>query len=52
MAAAPALAIADSLGDDDLIDAACGIVDRDLTEAEWAQYVGAGVPYRATCSSD
>jgi DNA-binding SARP family transcriptional activator/WD40 repeat protein len=41
-----------SLGDDDLIAAACGIVDRDLTASEWAQYVGADVPYRATCSSD
>ncbi len=41
-----------SLGDDDLIAAACGIVDRDLTASEWAQYVGTGVPYRATCSSD
>jgi WD40 repeat protein len=40
-----------SLGDDNLIAAACGIVERDLTAAEWAQYVGAGVPYRATCST-
>jgi WD40 repeat protein len=40
-----------SLDDQDLIEAACGIVRRDLTEAEWAQYVGAGVPYRPTCSA-
>ena len=40
-----------TLRTDDLIDTACRIVDRDLTEQEWAQYVGEGVPYRQTCSS-
>ena len=40
-----------SLRTDDLISTACRIVDRDLTEQEWAQYVGEGVPYRATCTA-
>jgi len=40
-----------SLRTDDLIDTACGIVGRDLTEQEWAQYVGEGVDYRPTCST-
>ncbi|HEX9259896.1 MAG TPA: BTAD domain-containing putative transcriptional regulator [Acidimicrobiales bacterium] len=39
-----------SLGDDDLIETACRIVGRDLTEQEWAKYIGDSVAYRATCS--
>jgi WD40 repeat protein len=33
----------------DLIEHACARVTRNLTAAEWDQYVGAEVPYRATC---
>ena len=40
-----------SLRTEDLIDTACRIVDRNLTEQEWAEYVGEGVPYRSTCSA-
>jgi len=40
-----------SLRDDDMVDAACRIVGRDLTKQEWSLYVGERVPYRATCSS-
>lgn len=32
-----------------LIKAACGRLDRNLSEAEWAQYIQ-GEPYRATCA--
>ena len=31
--------------------AACGLAGRDLTEAEWRQYLG-DEPYRGTCSDD
>lgn len=37
------------LRDGDLIETASRIVDRDLTEQEWAKYIGDGVPCRATC---
>ena len=40
-----------SLRTDDLIDTACRIAGRDLTEQEWAQYVGEGAPYRQTCTA-
>jgi WD40 repeat protein len=33
----------------ELIDDACSRVTRNLTEAEWKQYVGAEVPYGETC---
>ena len=38
-----------SMGADGLVRAACGIVGRDLTTAEWQHYVGSGVPYHHTC---
>ena len=37
-----------TLGDDDLVDLACTVAGRDLTESEWQQYLP-GRPYRATC---
>jgi WD40 repeat protein len=40
-----------SLRDDDVIETACRIVGRDLTEQEWAKYIGDSIPYRATCST-
>jgi WD40 repeat protein len=40
-----------SLSDDALTETACRIVGRDLTEDEWAKYIGDSVPYRATCST-
>jgi WD40 repeat protein len=40
-----------SLRDDDVIETACRIVGRDLTEQEWAKYIGDSVPYRATCTT-
>jgi WD40 repeat protein len=33
----------------DLIDAACARLTRNLTAAEWAQYIAAESPYRLTC---
>ncbi len=27
----------------------CDLVDRDLTEAEWKEYIGEEIPYRTTC---
>ncbi len=39
-----------SMGGDGLVRAACGIVGRDLTVAEWQHYVGSGVPYHHTCT--
>jgi hypothetical protein len=30
---------------------ACGVANRDLTEAEWALYLGQAEPYRETCST-
>ena len=41
-----------SLSGDDLIDTACQLAGRDLTEDEWAKYIGDSVPYRATCSGN
>ena len=41
-----------SLHADDLIETACRLAGRDLTEDEWAKYVGDSVPYRATCSGN
>ena len=38
------------MGADGLVRAACGIVGRDLTIAEWQRYVGRSVPYHHTCS--
>ena len=32
-----------------LATAACRIVGRDLTRAEWDQYIGSSVPYQRTC---
>ena len=40
-----------SLSDDALTETACRIVRRDLTQDEWAKYIGDSVPYRATCST-
>jgi hypothetical protein len=40
-----------SLSDDALTETACRIVGRDLTEQEWAKYIGDNVPYRATCTT-
>ena len=34
---------------EDLADLACARVARDMTAAEWARYMGADTPYRATC---
>lgn len=36
---------------DDWVEAACGIVGRDLTQQEWETYIGAGVPYHTTCTT-
>jgi WD40 repeat protein len=33
----------------DLIDAACQQAPRNMTHAEWDQYIGENYPYRATC---
>jgi hypothetical protein len=38
------------LDPDELIKEACSRVTRDLTEPEWKQYVGDGLPYGRTCS--
>lgn len=38
-----------SLHADDLIETACRLAGRDLTEDEWPKYVGDSVPYRAAC---
>jgi hypothetical protein len=38
------------MGADGLVGAACGIVESDLTIAEWQHYVGSNVPYHRTCS--
>jgi hypothetical protein len=40
-----------SVRDDDLTEAACRVVRRDLTQDKWAKYIGDTVPYRATCST-
>jgi WD40 repeat protein len=40
-----------SLRTADWIDAACTIVNRDLTKAEWRNYVSATLPYQSTCTS-
>jgi hypothetical protein len=39
-----------SMGGNGLVRAACGIVGRDLTVAEWQHYVGSSVPYHHTCA--
>ena len=39
-----------SIGPSDLMQAACAMVRRDLTSAEWDSSVGAGVPYHRTCT--
>ena len=39
-----------SMRPSDLMRAACAMVRRDLTSAEWDSYVGAGVPYHQTCT--
>jgi hypothetical protein len=33
----------------DLIDDACERITRNLTRAEWSQYLGDSTPYEATC---
>jgi hypothetical protein len=38
-----------SMSSDGLVRAACSIVGRDLTAAEWQRYVGSAVPYHHTC---
>jgi WD40 repeat protein len=40
-----------SMNVDNWVKAACGIVGRDLTQEEWETYIGAGVPYHATCTT-
>lgn len=30
----------------------CEIVNRDMTEAEWSGYIGAGLPYEKTCGNN
>ncbi len=32
-----------------LVNRACAIANRELTRAEWAQFVGSALPYSATC---
>ena len=39
-----------SLTDDDLIDTACQLADRQLTEEEWAKYIGESIPYQPSCT--
>jgi hypothetical protein len=34
---------------DDLVAEACSRVTRNLTRAEWKQYMGDGMPYQAIC---
>jgi WD40 repeat protein len=34
---------------DSMIEVACSQVQQNLTQDEWTQYVGDGVPYQATC---
>jgi hypothetical protein len=34
---------------DDLIDYACSHLPRNLTRAEWKQYIGDSLPYEAVC---
>jgi len=36
---------------EDLIAEACRRLPRNLTHAEWQQYIGSGIPYDATCSN-
>ena len=36
---------------DDLINSACAFLPRNLTRAEWAQYVGDALPYQAVCEN-
>jgi WD40 repeat protein len=36
---------------EDLITEACTRLTRNLTHAEWRQYVGEGIPYHATCAN-
>ena len=37
------------LDPDHWVDAACDVAGRNLTHAEWDQYIGDLAPYRATC---
>jgi hypothetical protein len=30
----------------------CSLVRRNMTEAEWLNYVGSGIPYQRTCGDD
>jgi hypothetical protein len=41
----------DALRPVDLIQAACTLVERNLTIPEWNAYIGPGVPYRRTCAN-
>jgi hypothetical protein len=34
---------------DDLITEACSRATRNLTQAEWKQYIGDALPYQAVC---
>jgi hypothetical protein len=36
---------------EDLVIEACSIVTRNLTRAEWQQYIGDALPYQAVCSN-
>jgi hypothetical protein len=36
---------------DDLIANACATMPRNLTLAEWQQYIGDALPYQATCEN-
>jgi WD40 repeat protein len=36
---------------DDLIADACSHLTRNLTHAEWEQYIGGALPYQVVCSS-
>jgi serine/threonine protein kinase/WD40 repeat protein len=38
-----------SLTPDTLVDTACRLADRQLTEAEWAKYIGGSIPYEPSC---
>ena len=35
--------------DQDVIDTVCARLERNLTRAEWNQYIGKNIPYRTTC---
>ena len=40
-----------SLRDDDLIETACRLAGRDVTEDDWAKYIGDSVPNEGSCST-